>query len=402
MSFRELLFPERNLGQAFRNVKEMFGENLEEAGCRALEKVMNVAIAEEYRSYIGARRYERSEGRRDWRNGRRKRRLLTSIGEVELEIPRLRRDSFQPTWLERYSRIERRLSEGIKGMFILGVSTRKVGDVLEIICSRRVSASTASNLARELDEQVRAFAQRPLEDSFVFLFLDGINVTIGHEIGARRYCILVAYGIRPDGSREILSFQKANSESTAAWQMFLEGLKMRGLKGKNLKLVVTDGAKGLWKAVEKVYSLIPRQLCWVHKLRNIAVHCPKICREKCVAEAKKILYAKSTACAGDRFRRWMKRWEKKAPNAVDCLRRDFEKLVAVFDFPESLRPLLRTTNVIERCFREIQRRVRPMGYFRNSASCQRVIYALFAYSNKQWEKKRFRLKTVIQFFNKAA
>jgi transposase-like protein len=287
-------------------------------------------------------------------------------------------------------------------MFISGVSTRKVGDVLEALCSARVSASTASNLAKELDEQVRAFAQRPLEDRFVFLFLDGIGVTIGHEIGAKRYCLLVAYGIRSDGSRELLAFQKANSESAAAWQAFLENLKMRGLKGRNLKLIVIDGGKGLWKAQEKVYPLIPCQLCWVHKLRNIATHCPKIYRQRCVDEAKKIMYAKSVTQAASCFRHWRQRWQDKAHNAVSCLERDFEKLIAVFDFPLALRPLVRSTNVIERCFREIQRRVRPMGYFRNAASCQRVVYALFAHCNKQWEKQRGRLKIVKQNFNKAA
>jgi putative transposase len=182
MLYRELAFPERNLGWAFRNVKEMFGETLEEAGCRALERVMNVAMAEEYQALIGARRCERSEHRKGWRNGRRRRRLLTAMAEVQLEIPRLRQKGFQPSWLEPYQRIERRLREGIKGMFISGVSTRKVGDVLEVLCSARVSASTASNLAKKLDEQVRSFAQRPLEDRFVFLFLNGIEVTIGHEI----------------------------------------------------------------------------------------------------------------------------------------------------------------------------------------------------------------------------
>jgi putative transposase len=402
MSFKELAFPEGNLGRALVNVKQMFGESWEEASSRALEKVMNVAIAEEYRSLIGARRYERCESRTDWRNGKRKRRLLTAMGEIELEIPRLREESFQPTWLERYGRIERRLREGIKGMFILGVSTRKVGDVLEILCSRRVSASTSSNLAKELDEQVRFFIQRPLEDGFVFLFLDGINVTIGHEIGAKRYCILVAYGIRPDGSREILAFQKAGSESAAAWQAFLEGLKMRGLKGRNLKLIVVDGGKGLWKALGKSYPLVPAQLCWVHKLRNVSTHCPKVSRKRCVAEAKKIMYAKSAHQAASRFRHFRDRWQDKAPNAVACIARDFDKLITYLSFPEPMHLLIRSTNVIERCFKEIQRRVRPMGYFRNSASCLRVIYALFAYSNKQWQKKRFRLKAVIEYFNKAA
>jgi putative transposase len=211
----------------------------------------------------------------------------------------------------------------------------------------------------------------------------------------------VAYGVRPDGSRELLAFQKTNSESAVAWQAFLENLKMRGLKGKSLKLVVIDGAKGLWKAVEKVYPLIAHQLCWVHKLRNVAAHCPKIYRGRCVEEAKKIVYAKGPTMAASRFRRWRDRWQYKAPNAVLCLKRDFEKLIAVFDFPEPLSPLLRTTNVIERCFREVQRRLRPMGYFRNSARCQRVIYALFACSNKQWQKQRFRLKAVRQYFEEA-
>jgi transposase-like protein len=402
MSFRELAFPEGNLGRAFANVKEMFGRDLEGVGHKVLEKVMNVAIDQEYRVFIGAGRYRRVKGRRDWRNGKRRRRLLTALGEVELEIPRCRQESFQPSWLERYRRIEHRVREGIKGMFIGGVSTRKVGDVLQVLCGTRVSASTASNLAKELDEQVRSFAQRPLEDSFVFLFLDGINVTIGHEIGAKRYCLLVAYGIRADGSRELLAFQKAGSESAAAWQAFLENLKMRGLRGENLKLIVIDGGKGLWKAFQKVYPLVAAQLCWVHKLRNIASHCPKIHRKSCMEAAKKIMYAQSAACAASRFRRWRQRWQNKAPNAVACLERDFDKLLAVFGFPQALRPLIRSTNVIERCFREIQRRVRPMGYFRNSASCQRIIYALFAYCNKQWEKKRFRLNAVKNYIAKAA
>jgi putative transposase len=402
MSYRELEFPEGNIGRAFRNVKEMFGEDLGKASCRALERVMNIAIAEEYRAFIGARRYERVKSRRDWRNGQRRRHLLTGVGEVVLAIPRCREASFQPSWLERYRRIEKRVREGIKGMFISGISTRKVGDVLEILCSARVSASTASNLAKELDEQVRAFAQRPIEDRFVFLFLDGIGVSIGHEIGARRYCLLVAYGIASDGSRQLLAFHKANSESASAWQAFLENLHMRGLKGRNLKLIVIDGGKGLWKGVQKVYPLIPCQLCWVHKLRNIATHCPKKYRQRCVDEAKKIMYAKSAPQAASRFRQWRRRWQDRAPHAISCLERDFEKLIAIFDFPHSLHPLLRSTNVIERSFREIKRRVRPMGYFRNAASCQRVIYALFAYCNKQWEKQRGHLKIVKQHFHKAA
>jgi transposase-like protein len=287
-------------------------------------------------------------------------------------------------------------------MFISGVSTAKAGGVLEVLCGDRVSKSTVSKLAKELEEEVRNYMNRPLKDDFVFLFLDGLSVKIRKELTAERWQLLVAYGIRADGSRELISFQKYPSESAACWQGFTENLKMRGLKGKHLRLIIMDGSKGLWKAVGDAFPQVECQLCWVHKLRNVASYCTARHRASCVREAAQIMYASSSATAAKRFRSWRRKWQPLVPKAVACLERDFDNLIAVFTFPPTIRKIIRTTNVIERAFREVRRRLRPMGHFPNISSCHRIIYALFAQINTRWELRHKQLKPIKELFNKAA
>lgn len=402
MSYEELDFSVKNVNWSWREVNQMFADDFAEASRLMYERVLNVAIAEEFKSFIGARRYERVEGRRGWRNGHRPRSLLTRLGQVELMIPRLRDEGFQPSWLERHRRLEVRVAEGLKTMFINGVSTEKTGWVMESLCGERVSKSTVSKLAKSLEEEVRAYIQRPVDDGFVVLFLDGLSVKIRRELKAERWLLLVAYGIRADGSRELISFQRYRSEAEACWKSFIDNLKMRGLKGKHLKLIIMDGSKGLWNAVETAYPTVDCQLCWVHKLRNIANACPKRYQEACVAEAAKIMNSPSSRIAANRFRNWRRKWQALAPKAVACLERDFDKLVAVFAFPKVIRKIIRSTNVIERAFREVRRRLRPMGYFQNAASANRIIYALFAQMNARWEQPHKRLKLIQELFRKAA
>lgn len=402
MSYEELDFSVENVSLSWQEVNQMFADDFAEASRLMYERVLNVAIAEEFKSYVGARRYERVEGRRGWRNGYRQRSLLTRLGQVDLTIPRLREEGFQPSWLDRHQRLETKVAEGLKSMFINGVSTEKTGWVMEALCGERVSKSTVSKLAKSLEEEVRNYIQRPLDDRFVFLFLDGLTVKIRRELKAERWLLLVAYGIRADGSRELISFHKYRSEAEACWQSFIDNLKMRGLRGEHLKLIIMDGSRGLWNAVETAYPEVECQLCWVHKLRNIAKACPKRHQEACVAEAAKIMNSRSSRTAANRFRNWRRKWQALAPKAADCLQRDFDKLVAVFAFPKVIRKIIRSTNVIERAFREVRRRLRPMGYFQNAASANRIIYALFAQMNARWEQPDKRIKPIQELFRKAA
>lgn len=402
MSYRELDFEVHNVGEAMAEIKQMFLMHFERGNRYVTQRVYQKILAVDFEGFLSAGRYERSPQRRGQRNGYRSRTLVTSAGVLELAVPRDRAGQFQPELFGRYRRVEPSLEAAIRQMFIAGVSTRKVGEVLDALCGVRVSASKVSRVLRELDQAVRDYANAPLADDLVFLFLDALTVSIRFGLKARKVKLLVAYGVHADGRRELVSFRRANSESQACWQAFLENLRVRGLAGRSLQLITLDGGQGLWRAVDEVYPLIPHQLCWVHKLRNVARHCPGRYREQCPTEAARIMYARTEKQACRAFRAWQKRWRQVVPKAVHCLEHDFEKLIPTFAFPEKLRQMIRTTNVIERCFREVRRRLKVMGYFPDSSSCDRVVYALFTAFNTRWQRRPSRIEAVNTLTAKAA
>jgi len=402
MSYRELNFDVENIAFAMSEVKSMFRMHFGH-GCRHVAQgTYNKILAVDFDSFINADKYQRTSKRRSSRNGSRQRRLLTQSGEITITVPRDRDGKFQPDLLERYKRVDRGLDDVIREMFLCGVSTRKVGDILEVMCGHRLSASYVSSVTKVLDCGVKEFQNSPIDDDFKFLFLDALTIKVRMELRAKRFMLLVAYGIRSDGSRSLISFQRAKSESYACWSTFLENLRVRGLAGKNLELITMDGAAGLWKAVEEVYPLVQHELCWVHKLRNVSNYCPKKYREECMKEAAEIMYAASSAMAAKGFREWKRKWQDKIPRAVKCLEDDFDKLIPVFSFPEGIRKMIRTTNVIERCFREVRRRLKVMGYFQNSGSADRIIYSLITYFNSKWKRSTEVISQVRDLYRNAA
>jgi len=402
MSYRELNFDNPKVAISMSEVKDMFRMHFEQ-GCRYVaRRVYDKILAVDFDRFISAGRYQRSPKRRGHRNGYRRRSLLTSVGVLDLKVPRDREGKYRPDLFARYQRVEDSLEATIRAMFLRGVSTRKVGEILDVLCGERLSASKVSTVVRELDQAVIDFANSPINDDFLFLFVDALTVRIRFELKAKKVKLLVAYGIKADGSRELISFQRANSESTACWKAFLENLKVRGLVGGNLKLIIMDGGAGLWAAAQKVYPLVEHQLCWVHKLRNVAKYCPKRYQAECVSQAAQIMYASSSTMAAKRFRAWKKQWQSKIPKAVNCLEKDFDKLIPVFQFPQQIRRMIRTTNVIERCFREVRRRLKIMGCFQNSRSCDRIIYAIFNYFNTKWTRNTEKIKAIKDVTDKAA
>jgi len=399
---RELDFSTHNLAVDLREVKRMFEDDFNR-GCRYLIKQAFEGIMRyEADDYLRADRYERCESRRSHRNGVRSRSLLTNVGVVDLTVPRVRDGGYSPDIFERYKRVHDVLDRGIREMFLQGVSTRKVRDVLDVLCGTGVSAGYVSQVTKQLDAEVRRFANEPIDDDFAFLFLDALSMKIRYEIRAKRRMVLVAYGIRKDGSRRLLSFKVARSEGTGTWRSFLENLQVRGLRGHNLELVILDGAPGLWAAIEEVYPLVPHQLCWVHKLRNIAKYGPRSQSEACVSEAAQIMYASTSTQAAKLFRAWKRRWQKINPRGVECLERDFDRLIPFFEFDPSFHRIIRTTNVIERSFKEIRRRLKVMGYFQNERSCKRIVLSQMYYFNGKWDKKKERIQPIATYFEKAA
>lgn len=352
-----------------------------------LKALLEGALEEEMTQLLGVGRYRRTECRQGYRNGFYSRDLVTQFGILSgVRVPRSRERHEGFTVVERYRRYEARVEALIREVFLAGVSTRRVGAALEPLLGERPSAQTVSRIARQLDDQVASFHTRPLVNDVQYLFLDGVGMRVKGAAGAKRRLVLCAYGIGTDGIRRMIDFRPAASESTAAWEGFLRQLYERGLTGRQLRLVVTDGCAGLHGALATVYPYVPRQRCWAHKLRNVANLLKRDQQKACLSGARQIYLAPNRREAVRAYWRWAREWRSRTPKAVDCLRRDLDELLSFLAMPEPHRVLVRTTNAIERCFVEVRRRTRPMTCFTNDASCERMMYAVFAHLNKDWQR----------------
>ena len=380
------------LAELWRAVKEQdsdsFWEELKAEQLLTTKRIIESALEQEMIAHLCAGRYQRRAGRRGWRNGYYRRSILLELGLIEgLRVPRARRASGGTVLLERFRHRQGHINQLVREAFLAGVSTRRVGEVLEPVLGERISPSTVSNICRALDREVGAYLSRPVGDEYAYLLLDGLTLKVKTQAGVKKRLVLVAYGIDETGRRCILSFRLATAESEAQWQAFLDDLYQRGLEGKNLRLVVTDGCKGLHKALDTVYPYVERQLCWVHKLRNLSQRVPARWRKECLAGASLIYQASTKREARARFASWAEAWRERVPKAVTCLGTDLEALLAFLDCPEADWRRVRTTNAIERAFREVRRRIRPMSCFNDPASCRRIIYGIINHLNASWQER---------------
>lgn len=365
-----------------------FAEELLSLARRHLKSFLEISLERELTAYLGCGSHVRSPERRDHRNGHYTRDLATGFGLLQdLRIPRSRKGGFQPSLFQRYERRKREVEQFIQALFFAGVSTRGVAEVLEVLWGYAPSASTVSAVVAQIDAEVRAFHQRELGDDYVYLFLDGLTVTLKELPTAKKRLMLVAYGITRDGRRVLLDYHLAASESSTEWERFLVRLQQRGLRGKHLRLITTDGGSGLRKALPLVYEEVPHQLCWVHKLRNVAQHLKKSQEPACLAQAQELYRAKNRTALRRAWKEWRDRWQEEAPAAVACLAADLESLSTFLQCPAEHHVLIRTTNYIERLIRELRRRTRPMGAFADKSSCDRLFYGVVRRVNRNWSRK---------------
>jgi len=337
--------------------------------------------------------YQRADGEREYRNGFYERDYVTRMGTIRLRIARTRNKNFLPAGLERFQRRAEEVAMLIREAFLRGISTRQVGRVVAILTGEAVSAQTVSTLTRNLDQAVRQFHQARLEDEWAYLFLDGVSLRVRRPAGRKRVQMLVAYGVRRDGSRQLLAFLRSQGESQSDWEGLLQDLYRRGLEGKNLELIVTDGCPGLAAAIPTVYPRALHQRCWVHKMRNILEKVRKSDYDEVKRDAQAIYLAGSRKEAQATCRCFAARWRKSYPTVVRQLQRDLPELLSFFNFPQHLWRKLRTTNIIERCFVEVRRRTRPMVCFVNVESVDRIIYSIFQRFNLDWKNRTLKLFT---------
>lgn len=371
-----------SLPQAFKVIKEMnlFPERDSDYRFAARDALVHIL---EDRMEDRLERYLQEMGRRlsDRRNGYFSRHLLTEIGDIELSVPRTRRWSAVEV-VRAYARRVDQVERMILACFVLGLSTRKVAHALMPVLGEAVSATTVSRVARILDKAVDSFHKRSLKRNYRFLIFDGVVLKRRTGMGAVKRFVLVALGITPEGKKEIIDFRIAHAESQAAWDVFLSDLYRRGLRGEGLELIATDGGKGLLAALPFVFPQIPLQRCWAHKTRNLLDRVRKKDREEMKNDLHRISHAKGIRQAQSALKRFSVKWTAVYPETVKSLKENEEELLAFFQIKDpKLWTQIRTTNAIERRFREVKRRTRPMGVFSDKTSMERILYAIFAYEN---------------------
>jgi transposase-like protein len=290
-------------------------------------------------------------------------------------VPRLAEGTADFELFDKYQRRRTDVDAAIGRLFLQGVSTRRLKSIAKELFGREVSATTVSKTASYLDAELKNYQTRPLSDDFPFLFLDGITQKV-REIGVEKKVMLCALGMREDGTKDMLSFQLADREDLDSWRAFLVDLKSRGLQGKALKLITTDGNPALLKAIKEIYPFLKVQRCIVHKLRNVAIKLKRVHLRPCMAEAKDVFNAPSRREAIKRFKTWKDKWQVEEERAVRCMEKDLYHCLHYYSFPEELWKKIRTTNLLERDFREVRRRTRPMGFFPHEESAQRIFYGV--------------------------
>jgi putative transposase len=384
-----------SIHQAFREIKhfeydQWEGDYRGEAR-QALKEILETRMHNSMDAYLSQ---VRDRGLSDRRNGSYPRHLLTELGDLELQIPRTRTASAISV-LKRFARRVLPVERMILLTFLLGLSTRKVGQALLPILGEPLSPSTISEIAKQLDQAVDAYHQRKLTDTYEILLLDGIVLKRKTGVGTQKRTVLVALGIKADNKKEVIDFRQVRSESQSACEGFLNSLYQRGLIGQNLKLIVVDGGKGLEAALSLVYGHVPVQRCWAHKTRNVLNYVKKADHEAVKKDLQRISQAQTLREAQKAAQRFVNRWKTGYPKAIQCLSQNLSELLAFLRIKTSLpHSALRTTNAIERRFREVRRRTRPMGVFSDHTSIDRIMLSVFTFENlKQKTSTPFLLLT---------
>lgn len=379
----------RNVSRALREINAFESEgDFKPQARQALKQLLEKRLEEEMAAYLGVARYEHSGERHDYRNGHYVRHLLTEMGDLQLIVPRSRRGKFPSKLIGRYARRCRSVDQVLLACFCLGLSTRKAASVLAPILGENVSASTISRLARELDHQVELYHHRGLADRYRYLFFDGVVLKSKGAVKVQKKILLCAFGITVEGRHEMIDFYPAASESGACWEAFLRDLYQRGLQGQPCQLLASDGGTGLHQALQIVYPKIELQRCWAHKTRNVLDKVKKIDQPAVKRVLARISHAANRREASQAYWQFSSRWAKTYPRAVACLKKDFEQLLTFFKIKDSrMWSRLRTTNLIERAFREVRRRTPPMGVMAHTESLQRIVFAVFHHLNNNWSQQ---------------
>ena len=366
--------------------QEQIQMNLGDVFRGAIRMSLEMLLEEEVKSLVGAKKYQRSLGRKGYRNGSYLRGLMTSMGHIDVQVPRAR-DGSAIGVIGEYKRRTDEVDALLTEAYVSGVSQRKMGDFTERLLGKRVSSSLASLVAKRLGQTVEKLRTEKLTQRFPYLYLDATFIRARWARRVENVAALVAYGVGEDGFRHLLGVCMGPQESEASWSELLEQLVDRGLTG--IALVISDEHAGLKAAVRNWLPETKHQRCTVHLQRNVMAKIPRRLQPRVVREVGEIFKADNKTKAKKKLEEFTARWEKELPEAVACLSRGFDAATVFFSFPAAHWKRLHTTNSLERLNGEIKRRTRAVGAFPDRESALRLITSVAIKTCARWGDRRY-------------
>ncbi len=385
---RDINLSQENLAVQWQYVKRNLRElgvvanfdDFERKAHKAIEDLIQKGIYEEFTEQIGAARYEHAPSRLDERKGEYPRFFMTTFGTSLIQVPRTRDGlKINYSFFDKYQRRQKKFDNMVVLSMILGLSVRKQRRFFKAFMGDAVSHTTASRLLKNLEGDLRNYRTSRVEDKYKYILIDGLWAHVMDGDKLRDKVILFVLGVTIDNKKEIIAFKLAKGETEEETVGLLNDIYRRGLEGKNLKLVASDGAKGIRAAINMVYPYAKWQLCHTHKLRNLASNIRhKIKnRRKMMAQARSIYKSKTKRQAIKRFDRFCQNWQDIEPKAIGCFQKDFYDSIVYYDFMDD-KNFISTTNHLERDLEEVRRRIKIQGYFKNERSVNLWIYGIIS------------------------
>lgn len=348
-----------------------------------IEILLNEAMKFEREEALKAAPYERNPERTGYANGFKDREYTSRLGTLRIQIPQVRGLSFYPRCLEKGERSERALKLAVAEMYVQGVSTRKITDITEELCGFEISSTQVSRCAKQLDEELQKFRERPLTEKYAYVYFDAIYEKVRHDHSVISMATLIAIGVCENGTREVLGISSRLSEAEPHWRAFFEDLQKRGLSG--VRLFISDDHAGMGAARRAVFPSVKWQRCQFHMAQNAQSYAPKESMKKEIGEAvRRIFHSSDYATALEEKRKCIEKYKVSAPEFVKWVEACIEEGLACFGFPEEHRKKIRTVNGMERLNKEIRRRTKVATLFPNVASCERLITAVLQGIHEEW------------------
>ena len=392
---------EKNLGSLSQldNILEMgHSGDLRQMLARFLQVLMDAEVSKLCNAGYGERSAERS----NQRNGHRERPFETMHGTIDLQIPKVRKGTYFPSFLEPRRRWERAFVNVVSEAYVQGVSTRSVEQLVEAMGAKGMSRSEVSRMSAELDKEVAAFRERPLgEHAMPYVWLDAMYTKVRTHGRVVSRAVLIAIGVNEKGEREVLGVDVADKEMESSWRAFLRDLVRRGLRG--VQLVISDAHEGLRKGIPATLNGVSWQRCYVHFIRNVMDKVPKSARDLVAATLRNIFNQSCADHAERALRDAVKVMREKWPRAATSLEEAESEVLSYYAFPAAHWKQIRSTNPLERLNKELRRRERVVGIFPSNKAVLRLLGMILVEQDDEWKvgRRYFSASSMAELAHKA-